>query len=101
MADIHTRIEQFRKMAEDDPNNELGHFSLGRAYLESGMHEPAIASLRRAIELNPKISKGYQLMAEAQLALGKKNEAIDSLTSGVKIAHERGDMMPKNAMIAK
>src|SRR4051794_28580366 len=36
------RIEQFRKMASDDPNNELGHFSLGRALLEAG--EPAEAA---------------------------------------------------------
>ena len=31
MADQAARIEQFRKMAEADPDNELGHFSLGRA----------------------------------------------------------------------
>ena len=35
MADANTRIEQFKKMAADDPDNELGHYSLGRAYLES------------------------------------------------------------------
>ena len=29
------RIEQFKKMAQEDPNNELGHFSLGKAYLSS------------------------------------------------------------------
>ncbi|CAA9413769.1 MAG: hypothetical protein AVDCRST_MAG64-2478, partial [uncultured Phycisphaerae bacterium] len=36
MADLDTRIEQFRKMASDDPGNELGHFSLGRALLDAG-----------------------------------------------------------------
>ena len=36
MNDTDARIEQFRNMTEADPNNELGHFSLGRAMLDSG-----------------------------------------------------------------
>ena len=36
MSDTASRIEQFKKMAEADPTNELGHFSLGRAYLPIG-----------------------------------------------------------------
>ncbi len=101
MTEADSRLEQFKKMAADDPDNELGHFSLGRAYLEAGMHDGAIASLQRAIEINPKISKAYQLLGEAQLTLGKQPEAIDTLTRGVKVANERGDMLPKNAMLAK
>ena len=99
-ADTASRIEQFKKMAEADPTNELGHFSLGRAYLDAGQHPDAIASLRRVIELNPNISKAYQLMADAQLKSNQRDAAIESLTTGVRIANERGDLMPKNAMIA-
>jgi Fe-S cluster biosynthesis and repair protein YggX len=97
-ADTASRIEQFKKMAEADPNNELGHFSLGRAYLDAGQHEQAVESLRRVVELNPNISKAYQLMADAQLKLGKRDSAIQLLTMGVRIANERGDLMPRNAM---
>ncbi|HEY8665437.1 MAG TPA: Fe(2+)-trafficking protein [Tepidisphaeraceae bacterium] len=94
------RIEQFRKMAEADPNNELGHFSLGRAYLDGGMFHEAVASLQRVIALNPKLSKAYQLLATALLKVNQKDAAIAQLTQGVKIAAERGDMMPKNDMVA-
>src|SRR5438552_18469943 len=87
-------------MSEDDPDNELGHFSLGRAYLDEQMPEAAIAPLRRAIAVNPRNSKTYQLLATALLALDRRDEAIEMLTKGVTIAHERGDMMPKNAMLA-
>ena len=100
-ADSASRIEQFKKMAEADPGNELGHFSLGRAYLDAGQYENAVESLRRVVEINPNISKAYQLLAEGQLALGKRDSAIQMLTMGVRIANERGDQMPKNAMIAK
>lgn len=101
MTQANERLEQFKKMAADDPDNELGHFSLGRAYLESGMPEGAVSALKRALEINPNISKAYQLLAEAQLQLNRQPEAIEILKKGTIIANQRGDMMPKNAMIAK
>ncbi len=99
MADVNARIEQFRKMADADPDNELGHFSLGRAYLEAEMPDAAIASFQRVIDLNPNISRAYELMATALLQKEKKPEAIDFLTRGLHIAQARGDVLPRNQMI--
>jgi Fe-S cluster biosynthesis and repair protein YggX len=99
MADHAARIEQFRKMAEADPNNELGHFSLGRALLDSGDDAGAIQSFDRVIALNANLSKVYQLKGSAQLKLEDKAGAIETLTKGAKIANERGDMMPRNEMV--
>jgi Fe-S cluster biosynthesis and repair protein YggX len=99
MADHAARIEQFRKMADADPNNELGHFSLGRALLDSGDDAGAIQSFDRVIALNPNLSKVYQLKGSAQLKLEDKAGAIETLTKGAKIASDRGDMMPRNEMI--
>src|ERR1700722_2262022 len=99
MSDQNARIEQFRKMAEADPKNELGHFSLGKAYLDAGMNAPAIESFQRALELNPDIAKVYQLLATALLKENRKPEAIERLTKGVEVAAVRGDLMPKNEMI--
>jgi len=100
MAEASDRIEQFRKMAEADPTNELGHFSLGRALLDSGDVTAAVGPLTKVIELNPNISKAYQLLASALLKTGKRDEAIAQLTAGVKKADERGDLMPRNEMVA-
>jgi len=100
MPENDARIEQFRNMAEADPNNELGHFSLGKAYLDSGQTKPAIESFQRVLDLNPNIGKVYQLLATALLKENRKPEAIERLTQGVKIATSRGDVMPKNEMIA-
>jgi len=92
------RIEQFRKMANDDPNNELGHFSLGRALLEAGQCQEAAQSLQRVIALNPNIGKAYQMLADAQMKTGYRDLAIETLKNGVVIAHKRGDLMPRNDM---
>ena len=99
MAEINARIEQFRKMAEADPENELGHFSLGRAYFDAEMFPEAAASFEKVIQLNPKLSKVYQLLGTSLLKLNRRDEAIERLTAGVKMADERGDLMPKGDMI--
>jgi Fe-S cluster biosynthesis and repair protein YggX len=98
MADMASRIEQFRKMANDDPKNELGHFSLGKALLDAGQPQEAITSLRRCLELNPNISKAYQLLGTALLNLKQNDEAIKILTQGAQRADERREMMPRNEM---
>ena len=99
MSESTERIEQFRKMAEADPNNELGHFSLGRALLDAGDAAEASKSFQRVISLNPNIGKVYQLLAQAQLQLGQRDLAIQTLQTGARTAHNRGDMMPKNEML--
>lgn len=98
MAETNSRIEQFRKMANDDPTNEVAHFSLGREYLNAGQYEQAIVSLGKCLELNPNIGKAYQLQAQALLQLQRKDQAIEKLTEGVRRADERGEMMPRNEM---
>ncbi|HET6252213.1 MAG TPA: Fe(2+)-trafficking protein [Tepidisphaeraceae bacterium] len=98
MADMASRIEQFRKMANDDPKNELGHFSLGKALMENGQFDEAAASFRRCLELNPNISKSYQLLGATLLKLNQKEEAIKVLTAGATRADERREMMPRNEM---
>jgi Fe-S cluster biosynthesis and repair protein YggX len=95
MAD---RIEQFRKMAEADPGNELGHFSLGRELLTAEQFEQAAQSFERCLSINPNISKAYQFLATALLNLKRQPEAIARLTEGAKRADERGEMMPRNDM---
>ena len=88
MADVDMRIEQFRKMASDDPNNELGHFSLGRAYLDAGLYPDAAASLQRCLQLNPNLSKAYQLLADAQLKSNQRDAAVQPLTKGAAVASD-------------
>jgi len=101
VAQTNSRIEQFLKMSNDDPKNEVAHFSLGREYLAAGQHAQALASLTRCLELNPNISKAYQLAAQALLGLNRRDEAVARLTEGVKRADDRGEMMPRNEMVAQ
>ena len=94
------RIEQFKKMAADDPDNELGHFSLGRTYLEASRPAEAVPCLERVIEINPQNSKAYFMLAQAQKAAGDPGGAISALRIGFDVATARGDVMVRNDIAA-
>lgn len=98
MTQLQDRIAQFRKMTTDDPENDLGHFRLGQLLAEAGNHEEAIASLRRTLELNPQLSKAYQVLADSLLKLDRRDEAAKTLTEGYRLADERGERIPRDEM---
>jgi Fe-S cluster biosynthesis and repair protein YggX len=98
MSQLQDRISQFRKMANDDPDNELGHYRLGQLLQEAGQYADAVASFRRTLELSPQFSKVYQLLAACLLKLNQRDEAIGVLRQGFAVADERGDNMPRDEM---
>jgi Fe-S cluster biosynthesis and repair protein YggX len=90
------RIAQFEKMAGDDPDNDMAHFSLGNAYAQAGRHADAAATFTRCIELNDGMSKAYQLAGAALIAGGRADDAAETLERGYVVAAGKGDMMPRN-----
>ena len=98
MSSLNDRIAQFRKMASDDPDNELGHFRLGQLLAEAGNHGEAVKSFERTLELSPGFSKVFQLLGQSLAKAGKTAEAIDVWTRGHTFADERGDKMPRDEM---
>ncbi len=96
--DLAARIAQFENMAQADPTNEMAHFSLGKAYSESGRFADAAASYLKAVGLNHGMSKAYQLAGEALVNAGDRTQAEAVLSQGYIIAAQRGDLMPKTAI---
>ncbi|MCL2648734.1 MAG: Fe(2+)-trafficking protein [Phycisphaerales bacterium] len=92
------RIARFKSMTEADPGNELGFFSLGRAYLDAGQPAEAIPALQRVLALNASFSKAYSLLGAAQRATGDEKGAVQTLTQGYRIAHDKGDLLLRNDM---
>lgn len=92
------QIAQFRKMTTDDPDNELGHFRLGKLLMEDEQYAEAVVSFRRALELTPTFSRVYQLLGDALAKQNRTDEAIKVLREGFVVADERGDVMPRDEM---
>jgi Fe-S cluster biosynthesis and repair protein YggX len=98
MSQLQDRIAQFRKMAGDDPDNELGHYRLGQLLMEDGQYEEAVKSFRRTLELSPQFSKVYQLLGTCLIKLNRTDEAAQTLREGFAVADERGDNLPRDEM---
>lgn len=98
MSQLAERIAQFRKMATEDPDNELGHFRLGQLLMDDGQFAEAAKSFERTLELSPQFSKVFQLLGECLTKLDQKDRAVEVLTRGWKTADENGDKMPRDAM---
>ncbi len=95
---LQKRIAQWEKMAEADPANSMGWFSLGNAYKDAEMAEPAARALRKAIELDKSLSRAYQLLAQVLIKQEINDQAGDILTRGYVVAAKQGDVMPQRAM---
>ena len=63
------RIEQFRKMAQANPDDDLAHYALGQALIDADRHAEAVNVLRHVIKLNAGYSRAYVLLGEAQRCL--------------------------------
>ena len=98
MTTLDQRIAQFENMAAADPTNDMAHFSLGNAYLQAERAAEAAASFQRCIEINPDMSKAYQLAGEAMIKAGWTDKAVAVLNTGYEVAASKGDLMPQNAM---
>ena len=98
MSQLQDRIAQFRKMANDDPDNELGHYRLGQLLMEAEQYPEAVQSFRRTLELSPQFSKVYHLLGQCLLSNNQRDEAVVVLKQGFEVADEQGDNMPRDAM---
>lgn len=99
MASLEDRIAQWEQMAREAPD-DMAYFSLGSAYREAQRHEDAQGAFAKAIEMNPGMSRAYQLRGQSLMQLGREDEAAAVLLEGYKTAAERGDVMPQKAMAA-
>jgi Fe-S cluster biosynthesis and repair protein YggX/thioredoxin-like negative regulator of GroEL len=98
MATTADRITQFEKMAREDPTNEMAHFSLANAYLQSGRAAEAAKSFENCIAINPGMSKAYQLAGQAMIEAGWADRAVAILNKGYEVAAGKGDRMPQQAI---
>lgn len=92
------RIEQFRKMAKANPDDDLAHYALGQALVDAERHGEAVNVLRHVVKLNASYSRAYVLLGTSQIALGDEDGAVDTFQTGYAAAMNRGDLMPATEM---
>jgi tetratricopeptide (TPR) repeat protein len=97
-VDYVEQISRFKQVIDLDPEDVLGYFSLGNAYLDSGKKREALETFEKAVEVDPKHSSSYLGLGLSLEALGDKAKARTVYERGIKVADERGDLMTLKKM---
>ena len=99
--ETRNRIERYQKVITLDPNDVLGYFSLGSAYLDANRIEEARQAFEKAVLVDPKHSPSFFSLGLALESLNRKQEAVEIYERGIKIADQRGDIIPLRKMEAR
>jgi len=99
--ELKSRIERYQKVIQLDPNDVLGYFSLGSAYLDGKRLEEARQAFEKAVSVNSDHSPSYFNLGLSLESLGQKEEAIKIYEQGLLVADAKGDMIPLRKMEAR
>lgn len=69
------REAEFKALVAEFPDSPMGHFSLGKLYLEGQRWAEAAAALGEAVRLDPTYAAAWVALGDAQAGAGKKDEA--------------------------
>ena len=76
-------LEMAEKAVRLDSNGYMGHWVLGWAYLYNRQHDKALASYKRARDLNPNDAELLAEMANTLIYVGQPNIAVQQLTDAI------------------
>jgi predicted Zn-dependent protease len=93
-----SRIEIFRAMSEQQPDDEMIWYGLASEYVKLESWEDAVAALENVIRLKPDYTAAYQLLGSSLMGLGRKDEAVGAWTRGLEAADRTGAWKAKQHM---
>ena len=92
------RRKMFNEVLEIDPDDLAANFGLGKISLELKQAQKAIKYLEKCLEIKRDYSVCCTLLSRAYILENRQEEAKDLLVKGIAIAHEKGELMPKQEM---
>jgi uncharacterized protein HemY len=85
-----SRIDVFRQMARDQPDDVMIWYGLGSEYVKLERWSEAVEALRHVLRLNPDYTAAYQMLGSALLHQGEREQARRVWTDGVEAANRTG-----------
>jgi folate-binding protein YgfZ len=95
------KITMFQEALKFSPDDPMGNFGLGSAYMELKRYTEAIAPLERVIKGQPKHSVAYLSLGKAWEGLQDAQQAEAVYQKGIEVAAAKGDLMPLKEMQAR
>lgn len=98
LRERNRREKMFRDVLEIDPEDAMANYGLGSLELERGNLPLAVAHLEKVIQFDRNYSVAYLALGKALKKIGDLPRALEVWRSGVKIAAQKGEIMPANEM---
>ncbi len=86
-----SRIELFRKALEQDPANELAHFSLANELCEAGQYAQALPHYEACLAVNPAWMRVHIQVGKCCLEMGVPQRARESLLKAKELMSQKRD----------
>ncbi|MDC0713656.1 tetratricopeptide repeat protein [Stigmatella sp. ncwal1] len=80
------RLEQFQQMVAEFPDSPMGHFSLGKLYLERRQYAEAAKCLEVATRLDPTYAAALVSLGDAHAGAGQVAPAREALLRARQVA---------------
>lgn len=82
----------FKKLVQQFPDSPMGHFSLGRLYVDEKRWDEAAVALGNATKLDPGYAAAFVALGDAYAGAGKKDEAKAAWQQALDTPHGRRDL---------
>ena len=92
---MENRIDEFKRLLDQHPDDELLWFSLGREFSKAGLVPAAVEAWRRALTIKPNYTTVYRELGNALLSLNEPHEAKIIFLKGIATAEATGDLQVK------
>jgi len=74
------REAQFKQLVAQFPDSPMGHFSLGKLYLDERRYPEAATALEEATRLDPQYAAALVALGDAYAGAGQREKAREVLT---------------------
>ncbi len=96
--DLERKKGMFLQVLEIDADDIIANFGLGEYYFKSQEYQTAINYLEKTLTLDSGYSRAYLILGKCYLKDQKRDLAVDVFNKGIKVATEKGELMPANEM---
>ncbi|MDE1177634.1 MAG: tetratricopeptide repeat protein [Edaphobacter sp.] len=92
------RIALLSQVLEQNPTDAFARYGLAMAYVAEGKPEEALNQFTTLTAHNPDYVPAYQMSAQTLAKLGRSDEAIERLKSGLEAAARTGNQHAASEM---
>lgn len=99
--ELERKKGMFLQVLEIDQDDLIANFGMGEYHFKMEDYSNAILFLEKTLELDPGYSRAYLILGKSYLKLKDTQKAKEVFDKGVKVATEKGELMPANEMQEK